>query len=139
MGSQPIRIQLGKILQENLAEKSCWKILWEILAGKSFGTGRKGKSQFKKGSHWWKFSIWNRVMGSQPIRIQLGKILQEILVGKSCGKCLQENLTGNSCGKILRKCLWENLAGNSCGKFLREMFVGKSCRKFLWENLVGNV
>ena len=48
-------------------------------------------------------------MGSQPIRIQLGKILRQILVGKSC-----------------RKILWENLA---------EMFAGKSCRKFLWENL----
>ena len=41
-------------------------------------------------------------MGSQPIRIQLGKILREIVVGKSCGKL------GKSCGKLL----WENLAGN---------------------------
>ena len=46
-------------------------------------------------------------MGSQPIRIQLGKIL------------------------------WENLAGNVCGKCLQELFVGNSCGKFLWENLVG--
>ena len=85
MDSQPIRIQLGKILQENLAEKSCGKILQENLAGKSCRTGRRGKSQFKKGSDWWKFSIWNRVMGSQPIRIQLGKILQENLVGQGGG------------------------------------------------------
>ena len=41
-----------------------------------------GKSQFKKGSDWWKWSIWNRVMRSQPIRIQLGKILQENLAGQ---------------------------------------------------------
>ena len=46
-------------------------------------------------------------MGSQPISIQLRKILQE-------------NLVGNCCRKILR----DNLAGNSCGKFLREILVG---------------
>ena len=39
----------------------------------------------------------------EPIRIQLGKILQEILVGKSCGKILREILAGKSCGKILRE------------------------------------
>ena len=115
MGSQPIRIQLGKILQENLAGNSCRKMLQEILAGKCCGTGWRGKSQFKKGSDWWKFSIWNRVMGSQPIRIQLGKNL--------AGKILQENLAGKSCGKILR----ENLVGKSCRKFLRENPAGKSC------------
>ena len=81
--------------------KSCGKFLQEILVGKSCGIGRRGKSQFKKGSDWWKFSIWNRVMGSQPIRIQLRKILRENLVGKSCGKILWEILVGNSCGKIL--------------------------------------
>ena len=69
MGSQPIRIQLGKILREILAGNVCWKILQEILVGKSCGTGWRGKSQFKKGTDWWKFSIWNRVMESQPIRI----------------------------------------------------------------------
>ena len=42
-------------------------------------------------------------MGIQPIRMQLGKILQEIVVGKSCGKMLQEI----SCRKLLQ----ENLAG----------------------------
>ena len=107
MGSQPIRIQLRKILWEILREilreilvgKSCGKILQEILAGNSCRTGWRGKSQFKKGSNWWKFSIWNRLMGSQPIRIQLGKILWEILVGKFVGK---------SCGK---------LCGKSCRKF----------------------
>ena len=91
IGSQPIRIQLGKILRENLVGKSC-------------GTRRRGKSQFKKGSDWWKFSIWNRVMGSQPIRIQLGKILRE-------------NLAGNSCRKILWEILQEILVGNAVGKF----------------------
>ena len=45
-------------------------------------------------------------MGSQPIRIQLGKILQENFAKKSCGVILQENLGGKSCGKILQ----ENLA-----------------------------
>ena len=63
----------------------------------------RGKSQFKKGIDWWKFSIWNRVMGSRPIRIQLGKILREIVAGKSCGKLLRENLAGKSCGKFLRE------------------------------------
>ena len=82
MGSQPIRIQLGKILWENLVGKSCGKFLQENLAGKSCGTGKRGKSQFKKGSDCWKFSIWNRVMGSQPIRIQLGKILRDRVEGK---------------------------------------------------------
>ena len=60
-------------------------------------------------------------MGSQPIRIQLRKILWE-------------NLLGNCCGKILR----EILAGKSCGKLLREILVGNSCGKFLWEILAGN-
>ena len=41
-------------------------------------------------------------MGSQPIRIQLGKILQENFAKKSCGVILQENLGGKSCGKILQ-------------------------------------
>ena len=34
-------------------------------------------------------------MGSQTIRIQLRKILQENLMGKSCGKFLREHLVGN--------------------------------------------
>ena len=37
-------------------------------------------------------------MGSQPIRIQLRKILQENLAGKSCGKFLRENLVGQGGG-----------------------------------------
>ena len=117
MGSQPIRIQLGKILRE----KSCGK----CLAGKSCGKWRRGKNQFKKGSDWWKFSIWNRVMGSQPIRIQLGKILWK-------------NLVVNSCGKFLWEILRENLVGNSYRKLLQENLGGNSCGKILWENLVGN-
>ena len=105
--------------------------------GKSYGKflreKEKGKSQFKKGSDWWTFSIWNRVMGSEPIRIQLGKILWENLVGKSCGKILWDILAGICCGKFL----WENLVGNSCRKFLRENLAGYSCRNLLWENLAG--
>ena len=89
--------------------------------GKSCGTRRRGKSQLKKGSDWWKFSIWNRVMGSQPIRIQLRKILWENLVGKSCRKILAENC----CGKLLGKILQENLGGKSF-----EKFCGKCCGKF---------
>ena len=61
-------------------------------------------------------------MGSQPIRIQLGKILREILAGNSCGKILWEILAGNSCGKIL----WEILAGNGGGEKanLRKAVIG---------------
>ena len=46
-------------------------------------------------------------MGSQPIRIQLGKILREIVAGKSCGKILREILAGNGGGEKanLRKAL----------------------------------
>ena len=51
-------------------------------------------------------------MGSQPIKIQCGKILPEILremfAGKSCGKCLWEMFFGKSCG--------ENLAGKGGGE-----------------------
>ena len=117
----------------NSCGKSCGHFLRENLVGQG-----GGKSQFKKGSDWWKFSIWNRVMGSKPIRIQLGKscgkILQEILAGNSCGKFLQENLAGKFCGKILWEILRKILAGKACGK---------SCGKGLWEilqeNLVGNL
>ena len=97
-GSQPIRIQLGKILWENLVGNSCRKFLWDK---------EEGKRLFKKGSGWWEFSIWNRVMGSQPISIQLGKMLQDNLAGKSCGNILWEIAVGKSC----RKCLQENLVG----------------------------
>ena len=38
-------------------------------------------------------------MGSQPISIQLRKILREILAGKSCGKFLREILVGNGGGE----------------------------------------
>ena len=40
-------------------------------------------------------SIWNRVMGSQPIRIQLGKILRENLAVNCCGKLLWEIVVVN--------------------------------------------
>ena len=98
-------------------------------------------------------------MRSQPIRIQLGKILWKNLAGNSCGKILRENLAGNSCRKFLQENLvgqglgekanlrkaviGGNLAksgsslGKSCGKFLRENLVGNSCRKILQEILVG--
>ena len=95
--------------------KSCGKFLRENLVGNSCRTRRRGKSQFKKGSDWPKFSIWNRVMGSQPNRIQLRKILRENLVGKSCGKILREFLAGNLLGNFCGKLLQDILAGNSCG------------------------
>ena len=41
---------------------------------------------------------------------------------------------GNCCGKIL----WEIVAGKSCGKSLQENLAEKSCGKFLREILVGN-
>ena len=50
-------------------------------------------------------------MGSQPISIQLRKILWENLAGNCCGKILQE---------ILCKILAEKSSGNSCGKWRRE-------------------
>ena len=43
------------------------------------------------------------MMESQPIRLQLGKILWESLVGNSCGEMLQENVAGYSCGKCCGK------------------------------------
>ena len=52
--------------------KSCGKLLWEIVGGKSHGN-LAGKS--------------------------CGKILWEIVAGKSCGKFLLENLVGNGGGK----------------------------------------
>ena len=89
--------------------KSCGKFLQENVEGQGGG----GKSQFKKGSDFWKCRICNRVMGSQPIRIQLRKILWENLVGKSCGKFLQENVVGQGGGEKanLRKAvIGENVA-----------------------------
>ena len=113
----------------NLVGKSCVKILRER---------EEGKTQLKKSSDWWKLSIWNRVMGSQPIRIQLGKIWQENLAEKSCLKILRENLMGKSGEKLLRENLVRNSCGKFCLKFLQENLAGKSCRKILWENHVGN-
>ena len=81
---------------------------------------------FKKGSDWWKFSIWNRMMGSQPIRIQLVKILWENLAGNYHGKFLRKILAGKSCGKILWEILQENLVGQGRGKkvYLRKVVIG---------------
>ena len=125
IGSQPIRLQLEKIL-------------WENLVGNSCGTKRRARSQFKKGSDWWKFNTWNNVMGSQSIRIQLRKIFWENLAGDSCRKILREILVVKCCGKILQgKFLRENHVGNCCGKILQEIVAGNCCRKILRENLVG--
>ena len=97
--------------------KSCGKFLQEILAGQGGGE----KANLRKAVIGGNLAFGIRGWISQPIRIQLGKILRENLLGNSCRKILQENLVGKSCGKIL----WENLAGNSCGKFLQEILVGQ--------------
>ena len=128
--------------------KSCGKFLWEHHTGNSCGKilqdKRRGKSQFKKFSDWWKFSIWNRVMGSQPIRMQPRKSCGKILAGKSCRKILQENLAGNSCGKILSEnlagnLLQENLAGNLLLENLTATVIFKFCLRTCttWEGMSG--
>ena len=61
-------------------------------------------------------------MGSQPIRIQLGKILRENLVGNCCGKILREIIAGNCCGKILREILTGNGGGEKAN--LRKAVIG---------------
>ena len=93
MGSQPIGIQLRKILWENLAGNSCRKflrenlvgnscrkILQEILVGKSCGTGCRGKSQIKKGNDWWKFSIWNRISKLRMAKMLILQFLSHFLL-----------------------------------------------------------
>ena len=80
--------------------------------GNSCRARRREKRLFKKGCDWWKFSIWNRVMGSNQSGYSSGK---------SCRKILQENLVGKSCRIIL----WENLVGNCCGKILQEYLAGQ--------------
>ena len=107
-------------------------MFWEILGERGGGK----KSQFKKGSDWWKFSILNRVMGSQPIRIQLEKMLRENVAGNSCGKISRKNLVGNSVGNLAGNSIG-NLAGNSCGKILQEILVRKCFGKILWDRVEG--
>ena len=108
---------LAENLVGNLAGKSCeeilQEILWEILQDRV-----EGKSQFKKSSDWQKFSIWNRVMGSQPIRIQLGKF-----GGKSWRKILSwekwEKLVGNLAGNLVGQGGWEKV-------ILRKAVIGRN-------------
>ena len=61
-------------------------------------------------------------MGSQPIRIQLGKILQENLVGNCYGKILREIVVGKSCGKFLQEILVGNGGGEKAN--LRKAVIG---------------
>ena len=61
-------------------------------------------------------------MGSQPIRIQLRKILQENLGGNSCGKIWRENLVGKSCRKFLQE-MMGNLAGNLLGNLAEKRLM----------------
>ena len=81
--------------------KSCRKILWEILVGKS--------------------CLWEILVGNS-----CGKILQEILAGNSCRKILWEILAGKSCRKFLQ----ENLAGNAVGNIVGYL-VGNVVEKVL--------
>ena len=120
MGNQPIRIQLGKILWENLAGKSCGKLLQENLVGNLAGNSdRKILWEIVVGKSCGKF-LWENLARNCCWKI-LWKFLQEIVVGKSWGKLLWEILVGKSCRKSCGKFLWENLVGNCCGK---------SCGKF---------
>ena len=48
MGSQPIRIQLGKILQENVVGKCCGKLLRKMLEGIFAGQGGGEKANLRK-------------------------------------------------------------------------------------------
>ena len=70
---------LAESLAENLAENHA-----ENLAEMVEGT-----NLFKKGIDWWKYSIWNGVMGSWPTSTQCSKILQKIL-GKNLAKILRK-------------------------------------------------
>ena len=103
MGSQPIKIQLRKILWENLVGKSCRKMLWDREEGE--------KANLRKAVIGGICSIWNRVMERQPIRIQLRKILRENLAGKSCGKILWEIPVGTAVDNLVL-----NLVGNIAEK-----------------------
>ena len=62
------------------------------------------------------------MMGSQPIRIQLRKILQENLGGNSCGKIWRENLVGKSCRKFLQE-MMGNLVGNILGNLAEKVLM----------------
>ena len=90
-------------LNRVIMQRSCGKLLWEILAG-------------------------GKLLQENLVGKSCGKFL-----GNSCGKLFlageilagKKFLAGNCCRKILR----EIVAGKSCGKILREI----SCRKILWE------
>ena len=69
-------------------------------------------------------------MGSQPIRIQLGKFLWENLAGKSCREILWKNLGGKSCRKFLQEILVGNAVGNAVGNFVGNL-VGHLAEKVL--------
>ena len=75
----------------------------------------EGTKLFKKDSDWWKSSIYNGVMGSQPIRKLLGKLLRKVF-GKVLGKLL-----GILLGKLLRKLLGKWRRGQN---YLRKTVIG---------------
>ena len=67
----------------------------------------EGTKLFKKDSDWWKSSIYNGVMESQPIRKLLGKLLRKLL------------------GKLLRKVLGKLLGKWRRGQnYLRKTVIG---------------
>ena len=99
-----------EILQEIMREmfwKMLHEMLWEMLQEMLWHM-MGGKSLFKKGRDWWNFGIWNRVMGSSPISIQLGKSSRKFC-WKSCRKF---------CWRGCRKSSVGNAAGNLVGNFL---------------------
>ena len=57
----------GEIINQHPVWEILWKMLWEILwemLQEILQDRVEEKSLFKKISDWWKFSIWNRVVGS---------------------------------------------------------------------------
>ena len=108
MGNLLREISCGKFVAGN----SCRKILRKIRVGNLAGQG--GEKANIRGSDWGKFTIWNRVIVSQLIRMQLRIILRE----KSCGKILREILVGIS----RRTFLWDKEEGEKA--YLRKVVIG---------------
>ena len=86
MGSQPIRMQLGKILRENLAGNPCRKFLRENLEGNGGGKKANLRKAVIGGNLAFGIGLWEANQSGCSSGKSCGKILQEILAGKSCRK-----------------------------------------------------
>ena len=90
------RIQLGKILQENLVQNSCGKILRKILVGKSCG------------KILWKIlweMLWENLAGQgrgEKANLRKAVIGGNLAFGIGCWEPTNQDPA------------WENLAGKSC-------------------------